>query len=57
MQVAQIAQALGKTRVHVKVMLFRARQALGRELKSKFEAGAGAATELKPRPVGKMRTI
>ena len=32
MDVAQIAQVLGKTRVHVKVLLFRARQMLGREL-------------------------
>ena len=32
MDVAQIAQVLGKTRVHVKVILFRARQVLGREL-------------------------
>jgi RNA polymerase sigma-70 factor (ECF subfamily) len=34
MDVIRIAQALGKTRVHIKVMLFRARQILGRELKS-----------------------
>ncbi len=32
MDVARIAQVLGKTRVHIKVMLFRARQILGREL-------------------------
>ena len=32
MDVAQIAQVLGKTRVHVKVMLFRARQVLGQRL-------------------------
>lgn len=32
MDVAQIAQALGKSRVHVKVLLFRARQILGRHL-------------------------
>ena len=32
LDVAQIAQVLGKTRVHVKVILFRARQVLGREL-------------------------
>ena len=32
MDVARIAQVLGKTRVHIKVMLFRARQNLGREL-------------------------
>jgi RNA polymerase sigma-70 factor (ECF subfamily) len=56
MEVAQIAQALGKTRVHVKVMMFRARQTLGRELKPKVEKGEMSA-ELKPRPVGKMRTI
>ena len=32
MDVALIAQVLGKTRVHVKVLLFRARQILGRKL-------------------------
>ena len=32
MDVALIAQVLGKTRVHVKVLLFRARQILGRRL-------------------------
>ena len=32
MDVAQIAQVLGKTRVHIKVLLFRARQILGRRL-------------------------
>ena len=32
LDVAQIAHVLRKTRVHVKVMLFRARQLLGREL-------------------------
>jgi len=34
MDVARIAQVLGKSRVHIKVMLFRARQILGRELKN-----------------------
>jgi len=34
MSLAGIARVLGKTRVHVKVLLFRARQALGRELKA-----------------------
>lgn len=32
MEVRQIAQVLGKTRVHVKVLLFRARQILGQQL-------------------------
>ncbi len=32
MDVARIAQVMGKTRVHVRVILFRARQVLGREL-------------------------
>ncbi len=32
MDVAQIAQVLGKTQIHVKVLLFRARQTLGRRL-------------------------
>ncbi|HEX3799483.1 MAG TPA: sigma-70 family RNA polymerase sigma factor [Verrucomicrobiae bacterium] len=39
LDVAQIAQTLGKTKVHVKVMLFRARQILGRELKSNAACG------------------
>jgi RNA polymerase sigma-70 factor (ECF subfamily) len=34
MHTAQIAQVLGKTRVHVKVLLFRARQILARNMKS-----------------------
>lgn len=34
MDVAQVAQVLGKTRGHVKVLLFRARQILSRELNS-----------------------
>jgi RNA polymerase sigma-70 factor, ECF subfamily len=38
MNVADVAQVLRKTQTHVKVLLFRARQALGRELK----AGQGA---------------
>lgn len=32
LDVAQIARVLGKTRVHVKVLLFRARQTLGQQL-------------------------
>jgi len=32
MDVPQIAQVLGKTRVHIKVLLFRARQTLGQQL-------------------------
>jgi RNA polymerase sigma-70 factor (ECF subfamily) len=39
MEVAQIAQALGKTRVHIKVILFRARQILARELNSASAPG------------------
>jgi RNA polymerase sigma-70 factor (ECF subfamily) len=52
MDVAQIAVVLGKTRVHVKVLLFRARQRLGRELGAERSANRGvktttaAATEL-----------
>ena len=38
MEVAQIAQVLGKTRVHVKVLLFRARQILARELDKSHES-------------------
>ena len=40
MQVAQIAQVLGKTKIHVKVLLFRARQTLARHLESFASAGA-----------------
>ena len=32
MEAAQIAQVMGKTRTHIKVLLFRARQILGRQL-------------------------
>ena len=34
LSVAGIAQALRKTRTHIRVLLFRARAALGRELKA-----------------------
>jgi RNA polymerase sigma-70 factor (ECF subfamily) len=44
MGVEGIARVLRKTRVHVKVILFRARQALGRELK----AGQGAGVLIRP---------
>lgn len=46
MEVARIAEVLGKSRTHVKVMLFRARTTLGRELKRGTAAevrGAGFA--------------
>ena len=39
MDVASIAQVLRKTQTHVKVLLFRARQALGRELSSARRPG------------------
>ena len=38
MDTAQIAQVLGKTRVHVKVLLFRARLILGRKLNPSLTA-------------------
>lgn len=38
MEVAQIAQVLGKTRVHVKVLLFRARKNLADELNRSYES-------------------
>jgi hypothetical protein len=41
MAVADIAPVVGKTRVHVKVLLFRARQALARELRSRRAPGPG----------------
>jgi hypothetical protein len=34
MSVAQVAQVLRKTKIHVKVLLFRARQLLAREMTS-----------------------
>jgi RNA polymerase sigma-70 factor, ECF subfamily len=51
MNVADIAQVLRKTQTHVKVMLFRARQALGREIKAAQGLGlpsGGAASRLAP---------
>ena len=42
LSVAAIATVLGKTRTHVKVLLYRARLALGRELENRRE-GAGFA--------------
>lgn len=50
MDVAQMAQALGKTRVHIKVILFRARQILGRELNPSPTRGE-AMPVANPRPV------
>ena len=48
MDVSQIAQVLGKTRVHVKVLLFRARQTLGRRLNSQNIAQGIAAVKISP---------
>jgi RNA polymerase sigma-70 factor (ECF subfamily) len=51
MNVADIAQVLRKTQTHVKVLLFRARQALGRELKAAQGSGVprgGAASRAAP---------
>ena len=51
MNVADIAQVLRKTPTHVKVLLFRARQALGRELKAAQGSGVpsgGAASRAAP---------
>ncbi len=47
MDVARIAQVLGKTRVHVKVMLFRARQTLGHELNPALMA-SGKKSDTRP---------
>jgi RNA polymerase sigma-70 factor (ECF subfamily) len=56
MDVAQIAQALGKTRVHIKVILFRARQILARELNSAIVSGKAMPDTVPGRilPVGKL---
>jgi RNA polymerase sigma-70 factor, ECF subfamily len=51
MSVAGIAQVLRKTQTHVKVLLFRARQALGRELK------AGQALDASPRRMNSTRPL
>ena len=51
MSVADIAQVLRKTQTHVKVLLFRARQALGREIKAAQRRGlpsGGAASRTAP---------
>ena len=51
MSVADIAQVLRKTQTHVKVLLFRARQTLGREIKAAQMAGLpseGAASRTAP---------
>ncbi|MDB6063815.1 MAG: hypothetical protein JWR26_23 [Pedosphaera sp.] len=45
MDVEQIAQVLRKTRVHVKVLLFRARQILARKLTPGFHLGHSSAFE------------
>jgi DNA-directed RNA polymerase specialized sigma24 family protein len=43
MELPKIAQVLGKSRVHVKVMLFRARQVLGREIRKAGSDAAGSS--------------
>jgi len=51
MSVADIAPVLRKTQTHVKVLLFRARQALGRELRAARRpglAGVDAASRRAP---------
>jgi RNA polymerase sigma factor (sigma-70 family) len=50
MSAAEVARVLGKTRVHVKVLLFRARQALGREIE------AGRMVDIPTRPGISQRT-
>jgi RNA polymerase sigma-70 factor (ECF subfamily) len=50
MDVARIAQVLGKSRVHIKVMLFRARQILGRELKNVSQRISPAVANEPPLP-------
>ena len=52
MDVAQIAQVLGKTRVHIKVLIFRARQILGRELNPSL-----ALSQAMPTPKAKPRDL
>jgi RNA polymerase sigma-70 factor, ECF subfamily len=47
MDLAEIAQVLGKSRTHVKVLLFRARQALI----GKLQTSSAAASQLTPVPV------
>jgi RNA polymerase sigma-70 factor (ECF subfamily) len=52
MEVAQIADALGKSRVHVKVLLFRARQILARHLSpARTLARAIPNPQIRPREV------
>jgi RNA polymerase sigma-70 factor, ECF subfamily len=47
MSVAGIARVLGKTQTHVKVLLFRARNTLARELKAAFHTRAAADASLR----------
>ena len=49
MSVAQVAQVLRKTRIHVKVLLYRARQSLGAELSGAREQRK-LKTNSRPRP-------
>jgi len=49
MSVEEIARVLGKTRTHVKVLLFRAREALGCELKRERAAAASRPQDQWPR--------
>jgi RNA polymerase sigma-70 factor (ECF subfamily) len=52
MDVAQIAGVLGKSRVHVKVILFRARQILGRQLQSdRMQPAVDLSPRLNPRKI------
>jgi DNA-directed RNA polymerase specialized sigma24 family protein len=44
MNVSQIAQVLGKTRTHVKVLLFRARQTLASELEGNPSSSKAAVS-------------
>jgi RNA polymerase sigma-70 factor (ECF subfamily) len=51
LDVAQIAQVLGLSRVHVKVLLFRARQGLARQLKNARDFDPEAEAALRPGPL------
>ena len=52
MSVAGVARVLGKTQTHVKVLLFRARETLGRELKA-AQASGGPTGPVAPRTIAR----
>jgi RNA polymerase sigma-70 factor (ECF subfamily) len=46
MELEDVAKALGKTRIHVKVLLFRARQALGKAIREDYSSANSSDAQL-----------